>query len=223
MRAELNFLRAKLDEIEKLQKRSLRPTFTDSTEELSQLDYHVSSMNTKLRELKQKLKQFTVPSTNSSEYIRTILHNLERMITEEIQDFSIKFRLSQQMFSAAFARIEAQKNRANPQNADPEITDLLHTNQEERENKQFLDDLRIVNERAAAVRDILVNLADLIAQQGEVVNRIDQNIQNSYEHVKIAHEELEKAHKHRKKSRMWLCAAILAGLIVLLLIVGVCK
>ena len=70
---------------------------------------------------------------------------------------------------------------------------------------------------------IFKELAVLVIDQGTVLDRIDYNMEQTAEAVEQGVEELVKADKTQKKSRMFLCIMCLAVAVVLMTVVIVFK
>ena len=86
-------------------------------------------------------------------------------------------------------------------------------------DKEVLGIAKSVEDLAMIMRDLSV----LVIDQGSVVDRIDYNMEQTAEAVEQGVEELVKADKTQKKSRMFLCIMCLAVAVVLMTVVIVFK
>lgn len=75
--------------------------------------------------------------------------------------------------------------------------------------------VRSITELNAIFRD----LAQMVADQGQVVDRIDVNVENTQVKVTQGARQLQKADQHQRRGRKMTCIFGLAGAIVLLLII----
>ena len=75
--------------------------------------------------------------------------------------------------------------------------------------------MQSVNELAQVMRDLSV----LVIDQGTILDRIDYNLQETAAHIDQGVVELEKAEKHQKASKMFLCIMLLAALCILMILV----
>jgi len=86
-------------------------------------------------------------------------------------------------------------------------------------DKEVLGIAKSVEDLAMIMRDLSV----LVIDQGSVVDRIDYNMEQTATAVEQGVEELVKADKTQKKSRMLLCIMCLAVAVVLMTVVIVFK
>lgn len=67
------------------------------------------------------------------------------------------------------------------------------------------------------------DLSVLVIDQGTILDRIDYNIEQTSEHVEKAVEQLQKADKHQKNSRMFLCIIFLFCMVILFTFILIIK
>lgn len=94
---------------------------------------------------------------------------------------------------------------------------------------QVLDTLEEIQERHDAVKEIEKKLLDLhqvyldmavlVEAQGELLDNIENQVSNTVDHVQTGTTALHKAKKLQRKSRKWICIAIIILLIIVAVIV----
>lgn len=75
--------------------------------------------------------------------------------------------------------------------------------------------LQSVNDLAQVMRDLSV----LVIDQGTILDRIDYNMTEAATQIEQGVVQLEKAEKHQKASKMFLCIMLLAALCILMMLV----
>lgn len=95
---------------------------------------------------------------------------------------------------------------------------------------QILDTISEIQERHDAVKEIEKNLielhqvfldmAALVEAQGQQLNDIESHVAHASSFVRRGTEQLQEATVLKKKSRKWLCIAIVLGLVLLILILA---
>eukprot|EP00249_Psilotum_nudum_P020907 c27893_g1_i1 orf=622-1560(+) len=94
---------------------------------------------------------------------------------------------------------------------------------------QVLDTLAEIQERHDAVKDIekklldlhqiFLDMAVLVEAQGEMLDNIETQVSNAVDHVQAGAEALIRAKSLQKRSRKWMCVAIIILLIIIIIIV----
>ncbi|MED6206474.1 hypothetical protein PIB30_026940 [Stylosanthes scabra] len=95
---------------------------------------------------------------------------------------------------------------------------------------QIVDTLAEIHERHEAARDvekklvelqqIFMDMAVLVDAQGDMLNNIETQVLGAVDHVQQGNTALNKAKKLQRKSRKWMCIAILIFLIIVIIIVA---
>ena len=226
IKAELNSLNPSFESLLKAQQECLRPTFADSTESIVRINSSTQQINNQLEQIHQRIQKFQTYSSDHPDRAK-IIHNLHQMLTEAYREFSLKFKMAQQTFSASYSRstTSAQPKSDNTFSFadfafDDERANYLHQNvMQQREN----DEIAQLTRRAEEVQQLFKDLAVLIADQGTIIDRIDYNIQEAKSNAEAAHEEIVEAEKYQKKSRMWICAVIMGIMVFILLLMAIFK
>ena len=81
------------------------------------------------------------------------------------------------------------------------------------------NDILILCEAIAALRQMFVDLSVLVERQGEVINRIEENCETALEYVKEGTEDLIQANEYSKGSSKILCIILIVVVIITLVMV----
>lgn len=229
IKRDISDLNATMDTLLKKHKECLRPTFTDSLDSLGEINALTASMNAKMQNIQLRLGYFTMRNDPTPDRIK-ILNNMKSMLTELYREFAVKFKLEQQTFSASLNRKDKSKSGRKKQAKDEVDFDSFNFGTEGTEQRILQvqrerneQEIEQIARRAEEIRNIFMDLHNLIVEQGTVIDRIDFCINETLNNTMIAEEEVKKAAKHQKKSRMWLCAFILGILILILFLMGLSK
>jgi syntaxin 16 len=228
IKQEIAELHIAYDSLLKKHKACLRPTFTDPADSVIEVEALTATINARMQTVQQRIGYLSGGFSDSPDR-QVVLNNLKAALTDIFRDFSAKFKLEQQAFSASYGKA-AQKKRG--KKAAQDDIDLLSldfgtagANQRQLQLQQQRNDEAIeqIAKRAEDIRNIFVELANLVAEQGTVVDRIDHCIATSLVNATVAHEEVVQAAKYQGKSRMWICVVVLVVLIGLLLLLALNK
>ncbi|KAH0795604.1 syntaxin-16 isoform X10 [Histomonas meleagridis] len=218
---EIEHLQVEEDNLSKLQKQFLRPTFIvdDTNEKISSL---TATINNKIVELKKTCEMLELDSSENED-CKIIIQNLQFSLKEKLNKFSFKHNIAQQTFSAS-----VQKNIAQHESNDTTIEnyDFTLADNVDQERITLHDDEQEIEElarRAAVVHDLFAELGNIIAMHSELTDRIDFCIETALNNAVVAHNDIVKAASYQKKSRMWICAIVLLVLVIILLIFAILK
>jgi cobalamin biosynthesis Mg chelatase CobN len=190
------------DSLRKKHKACLRPTFTDTADSIIEIESLTSGINTRMQTVQSHIDFRTAPSDFSADRA-AIIRNLKSAVTENFRDFSTKFGLEQQSFSATFSKSAAAKDTKRRTNDDFDFFSGSDQRRLELERQRNQEEIDQIAHRAEDIRDICIG--------------------QSLENAAAAHQEVEQAASYQRKSRMWICVVILIVLILLLLLVALCK
>jgi len=97
---------------------------------------------------------------------------------------------------------------------------FLQTQTEMEINNSLIDErnkgIQEIEKQVVQVHEIFTDLAKLVDEQGEMIDSIESNVENSVEHVKHGVQEISKASDYQKSYRGKLCFLVL----LILFIVG---
>ena len=210
----------------KLQQQCLRPTFADSSETRQKIENINLQLRAQLESLRERIAKFDLNTTDSTDRTK-VINNLHQMLNEAFRDFSFKLKMAQQTFSATYDRIHNTAKQGN--NDAYSVCDFLvdesrHDGlQREMTVQRENEEIQELTRRAEEVQQLFKDLAVLIADQGTIIDRIDYNISQSLTNAEAAHDEVIKAEKYQKKSRLWICVVILGIMIFILFLLALFK
>ena len=230
VKSEISRVETAFDALQRKQSECLRPTFLDSSDVMNEINNLTNSINVRLQMISQKIGCIVLDRLEAEKFPERakILSNIRANLNEAYKDFSIRFKMEQENFSASFNRApHLMSDKEDNANDDFIELDVGNENYQRRQQQlmqeQNDEEIQQIIQRAEEIRGIFVDLSNLIAEQGTVIDRIDFCVTESLNNAKEAHKEVEKAAKYQKKSRMWICAAILAVMIVILIIMAILK
>jgi syntaxin 16 len=225
IRQEIADLHVAYDNLLKKHKECLRPTFSDTSDSVTEINSLSATINTRLETISQRISYLVLPVGAFPDRSK-IITNLRTGLTDAYRDFSTKFRLEQQAFSATFGKKGLGK-RKKPR-AEDDI-DLMSLNFGTPGNEQRVaqmqqqrneEEIEQIARRAEEIRNIFADLASLISEQGTIIDRIDFCISETLNNAVEAQMEVEQAARYQQKSRMWICVVVLVVLIALLLVMA---
>eukprot|EP00040_Diaphanoeca_grandis_P020051 m.106381 g.106381 ORF g.106381 m.106381 type:complete len:339 (+) comp27717_c0_seq2:277-1293(+) len=180
-----------------------------ATSEITQL-FHKCSKNIQM--ISKKGKQCTSGSQ------KTLAKNAAQAMAKEVQDLSMRFRKAQ---SSYLRRMRGQEDRSksyglgssestgamemfeeDPMDVSDSFTDGQidklkdNTNVVQERETEILNIVQSINE----LSEIFKDMAQLITEQGSILDRIDYNIGIAEDSVERGKENLEKAEKHQKSA-----------------------
>lgn len=208
----------------KAQKECLRPTFANASDQIAEVNNLNQQINEILQSINARIQYFKKPRPENDREM--ILNNIFISLNENYKEFNFQFKTSQQTFSATYysaPHVRSQESQSavdfSTFNPGDESSQRAMEIQQRQNNAEF----EALSRRAEEIKQLFVDLANLITEQGTVIQRIDYNITQTLDNARTAHDEVVEAEKYQKKSRMWICAAILGIMIVLMLIMAFLK
>jgi t-SNARE complex subunit (syntaxin) len=216
------------DTLMKRHKECLRPTFADSADSMVEVNALTESINLKINLVSQKITYLTYTNPEFPDR-QKIVANLRTGLMDSYRDFTTKFKIEKQAFSATFGkRLRARESKRKQ----PEMLDFASLNfgtphDEQRQiqlrNQQNEEEVEQIARQAEDIRNIFADLATMIHDQGTIIDRIDCCIQETLSNALEAHGEIEKAAGYQQRSRLWICIVVLVVVIVLLFLMALAK
>jgi hypothetical protein len=223
LRQEISDLHISHDALLKKHKACLRPTFTDPADFVPDIEALTAAINARMQQVTARLGYLRLTSPDFPDRERLVA-NLRAAASERFREFSAKFKLEQQAFSVRVAKA-AHNQKA--ETADFGPFDFGTPGSDQRQFQMQLqrneEEVEAIMRRAEAFRNIFLDLANLISEQGTLIDRIDFCISHTLENAVEAHTDVEKAAHYQGKSRMWICVVVLLVLIALLLLMAYLK
>ena len=232
IKGELVRINTSFDALLRKHQECLRPTFTDTSDSINEINVLTNSINSHLQTITQKINYINMNDPAHPDRLK-VLANLRSALLESFREFSVKFKMAQQTFSASFNKAPHMRKKKKKKNSNEEsFDDFLSFNigdeQSERRQQQLQEErnneeIEQIARRAEEIRNIFMDLSNLIIDQGTIIDRIDFCVNESLNNAREAHKDVEKAAKYQGKSRMWICAMILAVMVVILIIMALLK
>ena len=230
-------LRIKVDELcEALKTEAEKPLFEDDVNVSKALSKQVGAEIADVYARIKKLRSRTESSLRGLE--ANLAANVVRSLSDRLQEVTESLRLSQgdhlkrvekreaenRLYFDDFSNDEtAMATSAATPNAMP--MERVMTTQEllllEEDTRHLESREREINEIVRSISDlnlVFKELAQMVSEQGSVIDRIDYNVEHTQIKVKDGLEQLKKAERYQRKNRKMKCIFILAVIVVVLLI-----
>ena len=201
--------------LKSFQQERIKPKFIDEEIENKRIDKEIDKLIIKMMKKIKFCEALTKMIKNKKNETNTILekvkNNIKLFLVTRIQNFSNEFRKNEQQYLKYLKEMGVVINSNNENNTS---NDLL-TNNDDDEKKNFLytqeDDLHIqikkrdedisvlvksINELSVIFKD----LQNIVQEQGTILDRIDYNINISYENSQKGLQSIKKADEHHKDS-----------------------
>ena len=225
----------KVAELDSLHQRHLnRPTMEEGDHEEQRIAKLTSETTSQFGQCQKQLKVLQASCKNIKGSQQVVVRNIVTNLVGRLQEITERFRSSQGNY---LRRIEAREKRNSQYFStyqDPQPEDdgsLVHSQSEGGWSKQ---DMLMMEENTMAIKrreeeissvvqsiqdlnTIFRDLASMVSEQGEVVDRIDYNIENPTIKVEQGVEQLRKASKYQANNRKMKCIFILGLSLILLL------
>ena len=134
-----------------------------------------------------------------------IKQNMKQNLITKLNDFTKKFKLNQELYNNKFQDFVIDEEMANKsfsirKNEEKNSNDFLSTQENngqlQRRDEDLTNLLKSVNELAQIFKD----MQTLVMEQGTILDRIDYNIDISYENSKQGLKYIKKAEEHQNES-----------------------
>jgi len=147
----------------------------------------------------------------------------------KIQELTIQFRQYQRQFLENLKYKEIRSNKyidneiieSTLQNFDrieqgfteTQLRQLntIEIDAQQKKTKDIIVIAKSINELAQLFQELNI----LVVEQGTILDRIDYNVDNTMQYLKVSHKEIVKAEKYQKSSQTMLCIIVLFFLIVI--------
>lgn len=226
IKTEINRVNLQFDQLLKKHQECLRPTFTETNDLISNIEVLTSSINSTLKEIQKRINLLVYPTKDFPDRSK-IISNLRTGVFDTYKQFALRFKLAQQTFNTRFNNSSKMTIPDEDQTAIDyskiDFNGQSGARQLELEQQRNDQEIEQLARRAEEIRDIFMDLNNLIIEQGTIVDRIDYNITETLNNANAAHDEIEKAQAYQKKSRMWICVFILTILVGLLILVALMR
>ena len=208
-----------------------RPGMEDDGQEEEKISRLTSELTQQFGECNKQLQVLQRHSTQLRGHHRLVLNNIVANLATRLQDSTGNLRSSQGNY---LRKVEAREQRTGQffdSPADPEDDGLLIAADSSswqkqdllfmEENTQYLrrreQEINNIVQSIQDLNTIFKDLAGMVSQQGEMVDRIDYNIENAGIKVEEGLEQLKKASKYQKTNRKMKCIVLLGITLIILI------
>ena len=201
--------------LKSFQQERIKPKFVDEDIENKKIDKEIDKLIIKMMKKIKFCEALTKMIKDKKNEQNTILdkvkNNIKIFLTTKIQNFSNEFRQNQQQY----LKYLKDMGIITYSNADKDNSPEPLLNEEDDEQKNFLytkdDDMNIQIKKREEDIDILVksinelsgifkDLQNIVQEQGTILDRIDYNINISYENSQQGLKYIKKAEQHNNES-----------------------
>lgn len=218
-----------------------RPGMEEGGELEERIAQMTADMTKQFSECNKQLAALQRHSATLAGSQKRVLTNIVTNLVTRLQEITGDFRLSQGNY---LRKVEAREQRNNQYftsfTQDDEDDGLLildtgpgsgwHKQDmlQMEENSKFLrkreQEISSIVQSIQDLNTIFKDLASMVSEQGEIVDRIDYNIENASIKVEHGLEELKKASKYQKSNRKMKCILVLGiSLIILIFLLIITK
>jgi len=232
---QISRVEGKVMELDTLHQRHLsRPTMDEGDEEETRISKLTSETTHQFGQCQKQLQALQTSCKNIRGSQQVVVRNIVINLVGRLQEITEKFRSSQGNY---LRKIEAREKRNNqyftampePEPEDDGLMvgamggwnkqDMLMMEENTKAIRQREKEINSIVESIQDLNTIFKDLASMVTEQGEVVDRIDYNIENTSIKVEHGLEELKKASKYQKSNRKMKCILILALTLIFLLFI----
>ena len=201
--------------LKSFQQERIKPKFIDEEIENKRIDKEIDKLIIKMMKKIKFCEALTKMIKNKKNETNTILekvkNNIKLFLVTRIQNFSNEFRKNQQQYLKYLKEMGVVINSNNENNTS---NDLL-TNNDDDEKKNFLytqeddlhsqikkrdEDISVLVKSINELSVIFKDLQNIVQEQGTILDRIDYNINISYENSQKGLQSIKKADEHHKDS-----------------------
>ena len=201
--------------LKSFQQERIKPKFIDEEIENKRIDKEIDKLIIKMMKKIKFCEALTKMIKNKKNETNTILekvkNNIKLFLVTRIQNFSNEFRKNEQQYLKYLKEMGVVINSNNENNTS---NDLL-TNNDDDEKKNFLytqeddlhsqikkrdEDISVLVKSINELSVIFKDLQNIVQEQGTILDRIDYNINISYENSQKGLQSIKKADEHHKDS-----------------------
>jgi len=230
---QISRVEGKVMELDSLHQRHLsRPTMDEADQEEARISKLTAETTQQFVQCQKQLKSLQNSCKNIKGSQQVVVRNIVINLVGRLQEITEKFRSSQGNYLRKVEAREKRNNQYFTSLPDPEPEDdglLVGTNSGWNQQDMLVmeENTKAIRRREQEINSIVQSIQDLntifrdlaamVTEQGEVVDRIDYNIENTSIKVEHGLEQLKKASKYQKNNRKMKCILILALTLIFLL------
>ncbi|XP_040572810.1 syntaxin-16 [Lepeophtheirus salmonis] len=235
---QMTRVEGKVSKLDALHKRHLaRPTLDDNDLEAEEIDKSTKDILSLFSSCHSQIKviQRTAQSKRGME--KFLVENLVQSLGNRLQESTEQFRSSQNDYLKKINSREEKSNKYFIDFGDDDIDDPLTVEFDKTCTRESLltveHDVKFIKKREAEMKHItesiielnslFIDLAQIVSEQGTMIDRIDYNVENSQIKVEDGLKVLQKAAKYQKQSRKMKCILVLSVMVFSLFFILILK
>jgi syntaxin 16 len=219
IKLEFTEIRAAFERLEHHQERSLRPAFGDIGDSLREVNAITIAIGSKMRAVSQRIGGLRLPAGDPPDRVR-VVDSLREKLLSAYRAFSREYQISEQVFS-----VNLQKTlNTQPPPIDVPLIDFGGNQQQTQVERESTDQaIRDLARRSETIRDLFADIAQIVTDQGTLIDRIDIALQAAVVNVEDSHRNVREASEYQRRSRLWICIIVLVLLIVILFVLAMAR
>ena len=206
--------------LKSLQSERIKPKFIDEQQENRRIEQEIQKLiiqmmkKIKFCEGLTKMEKINKNKNYGNKIDQKVKNNIKDFLVSKIKNFSNEFRRNQQQYMKYLKEMEGGDIENNNDNLNHSF-ESLDDNEEENLNNNFLmkqdddfqqqmkkrnEDINILANSINELSGIFKDLQNVVQEQGTILDRIDYNIDVSYENSQKGLKFLKKAEEHQNES-----------------------
>ena len=206
--------------LKSLQSERIKPKFIDEQQENRRIEQEIQKLiiqmmkKIKFCEGLTKMEKINKNKNYGNKIDQKVKNNIKDFLVSKIKNFSNEFRRNQQQYMKYLKEMEGGDIENNNNNLNHSF-ESLDDNEEENLNNNFLmkqdddfqqqmkkrnEDINILANSINELSGIFKDLQNVVQEQGTILDRIDYNIDVSYENSQKGLKFLKKAEEHQNES-----------------------
>ena len=201
--------------LKSFQQERIKPKFVDEEIQNKKIDTEIDKliikMMKKIKFCEALTKMIKEKKNEANTAIEKVKNNIKIYLTTKIQNFSNEFRKNQQQYLKylkdmgiiTYSNTDKNNNSTEPllNDKDDEKKNFLYTEDEVNiQLKKRDEDIDILVKSINELSGIFKDLQNIVQEQGTILDRIDYNINISYENSQEGLKSLKKAEQHDNES-----------------------
>ena len=192
----------------------IKPKFIDEEIENKRLDREINKlilkMMKKIKFCEALIKMIKNQKNEKNTILEKVKYNIKMFLIEKIQNFSNEFRKNQQQYLKYLKDMGISSNINNDNEKsiekfnelDDEKKNFLYTQEDDKyqQIKKRDEDISVLAKSIDELSGIFKDLQNIVQEQGTILDRIDYNINISYENSQQGLKYIKKAEEHQNES-----------------------
>ena len=223
--------------LKSFQQERIKPKFIDEEIENKRLDKEINKlilkMKKKIKFCEALIKMIKNQKNEKNTILEKVKYNIKMFLIEKIQNFSNEFRKNQQQYLKYLKDMGISSNINNDNEKsiekfnelDDNKKNFLYTQEDDKyqQIKKRDEDISVLAKSIDELSGIFKDLQNIVQEQGTILDRIDYNINISYENSQQGLKYIKKAEEHQNESCFRNVILLLYIIIFIEAILIICK